>query len=278
MTRTQPGQREAFFLSTPHGSRFAIATRPAEAPVGGLLYLHPFAEELNKSRRMVALATEAFARQGWLVLQVDLAGCGDSEGDFGDADWQWWLDDTASAWSWLRSRCDGPVGVWSLRAGGLVLSDWLARESQRPPLLLWQPVGNGLQHLTQFLRLKSASEMLTASGEKGVVSKLRAELAANRTVEVAGYRISPALASGLSAATLRLPPQYSAPVAIFEVTASANPVISLGIATIADTWANAGVPVITAVVRGPSFWQTLEIETTPELIAASSRVLDGFRQ
>jgi exosortase A-associated hydrolase 2 len=167
--------------------------------------------------------------------------------------------------------------VWSLRGGNLVLADWLARESDRPPLLLWQPVSSGLQHLNQFLRLKSASEMLSSSGERAVGSKLRAELSMNRAVEVAGYRIAPALASGLSAATLRLPPQYPAPVAIFEVGTRENGQISPGIAALASEWASTGIAVKSALVLGPSFWQTLEIETAPELIAASSRVLRTFQ-
>src|SRR5690606_27532247 len=93
-------RRRVFHLDTGRGKRFALLTSPAaSAPIGGLLFLHPFAEEMNKSRRMVALAARAFASAGWAVLQVDLAGCGDSEGDFADADWQTWLDDVSHAWS-----------------------------------------------------------------------------------------------------------------------------------------------------------------------------------
>ena len=71
--------REAFFLPAENGYRFCLYT-PA---LGGtekaaLIYIHPFAEELNKTRRMVALQVKALSEAGFTVLQIDLSGCGDS--------------------------------------------------------------------------------------------------------------------------------------------------------------------------------------------------------
>ena len=45
-----------------------------------VLYLHPLAEEMNRSRRMAALQARALAAAGCEVLQPDLLGCGDSAG------------------------------------------------------------------------------------------------------------------------------------------------------------------------------------------------------
>jgi len=47
--------REAIFLPAEHGYRFCLYT-PASGNCekAALIYLHPFAEELNKTRRMVA--------------------------------------------------------------------------------------------------------------------------------------------------------------------------------------------------------------------------------
>jgi hypothetical protein len=46
---------EVFFLPVEPGQRFAIF-HPAATPKprGAVLYAHPFAEEMNKSRRMAA--------------------------------------------------------------------------------------------------------------------------------------------------------------------------------------------------------------------------------
>ena len=69
-----------------------------------MLYIHPFAEEMNKSRRMAALQSRALAQAGYAVLQIDLLGCGDSSGDFGDATWQSWVSDVVLGCQWLRSQ------------------------------------------------------------------------------------------------------------------------------------------------------------------------------
>ena len=77
---------------------FYVHHRPAQrACVGQIVFVHPFADEMNKSRRMVAIQARTLARQGWSVFQPDLSGCGDSEGDFGDASWERWRDDLRHA-------------------------------------------------------------------------------------------------------------------------------------------------------------------------------------
>src|SRR5207249_8517309 len=107
---------EAFFLPAEIGSRFTLFHRVRGSDArGGILYIHPFAEEMNKSRRMAALQARAFAAVGWDVLSVDLMGCGDSDGDFGDATLDAWLQDVDAAHRWLATRGSGPVWLWGLR-------------------------------------------------------------------------------------------------------------------------------------------------------------------
>ena len=90
-----------------------------------MLYLHPFAEEMNKSRRMAALACRALAEAGHAVLQIDLRGCGDSSADFGDASWGDWQDDVRLGLAWLDAHtpADAPLWLWGLRAG-YTAKDW----------------------------------------------------------------------------------------------------------------------------------------------------------
>ena len=100
---------EAFFLASTRGEgdQGFCLFYPAQSHVvrGLVLYIHPFAEEMNKSRRMAALQARAFAQAGYAVLQIDLHGCGDSAGDFGDATWEHWIDDVVQGCHWLRQRC-----------------------------------------------------------------------------------------------------------------------------------------------------------------------------
>ena len=52
-----------FFLPASGGQRYCLLHLPAPGQTsrGGIVYLHPFAEELNKSRRVAALQARAFA-------------------------------------------------------------------------------------------------------------------------------------------------------------------------------------------------------------------------
>ena len=273
MTGERPRNRKAFFLDTPGGSRFALATWPSEEPAGGWLYLHPFAEEMNKSRRMAALGAEALAQHGLLVLQVDLGGCGDSAGEFGDATWQGWIEDVSQAWAWLRNASAGPNGIWTLRAGSLLAADWVEQTGEHPPLLFWQPVRNGQQHLTQFLRLKAASDMLTDKS-KGAVAKLREELESGRAVEVAGYSLSPAIAAGMNASRLQLPDDYRSAVTAIEVVSGERSEPTPGTAAMIQSMNTAGIAASVEATPGPSFWQTVEIETAPSMIEATLNALE----
>lgn len=267
-------RREAFFLDAPGGARFCLATRPVGASCGALLFVPPFAEELNKSRRMVALGAAAFAARGWTVLQPDLLGCGDSAGDFGDACWNDWRDDVGRAWLWLRENAPGPVVLWTLRAGGLLAADWIDAAGERPGLMMWQPVTNGRQHFAQFLRLKAAGEMLADSDAKEAMARTRAELQAGQSVEVAGYRVSPRLAEGLDAAKLRLPAGWSEPTVLLEVSNAEHLAPSPALEVLAGRWQEARVPVAIEVLRGPAFWHTQEIEVAPALIERSLAILE----
>ncbi len=268
--------REVLRLDTPAGGRFAVLTRRSGRACGALLYVAPFAEEMNKSRRMAALAARRFAAEGWVVLQVDHFGCGDSDGEFGDASWQHWMDDLSFAWHWLAERSARPPCLWSLRAGALLAADWLIATGKHLPWLIWQPVVTGKQYLTQFLRLAAAGQMLDEQDARGVLTRLRAELAAGRAVEVAGYRLSPALCAGLEAASLRLAPGSSGPLAVLEVAAAAGAGLSPAIARLQQAWRNDRVAVDSAVVAGSPFWMTQEIETVPALIERSVRMIERF--
>lgn len=153
-----------FFLPAAPGERFCLyhAPDPAQRRRGAILYVHPFAEELNKTRRMAALQARAFAAAGHPVLQMDLYGCGDSSGDFADARWDIWCRDLMLACQWLRGRGGERLYLWGLRLGALLAIDFACAPGCRPDaLILWQPVVSGRTHLNQFLRMEQAARLLT---------------------------------------------------------------------------------------------------------------------
>lgn len=228
---------------------------------------------------MISLAARAFASEGWTVLQLDHLGCGDSAGDFAEATWQGWVQDLELGWRWLiedakkHSPSSLPVVLWSLRAGSLLAAEWLSTGDERPPLLMWQPVTSGKQHLTQFLRLKAANEMLAESDARQSMAAVRASLQKGQCVEIAGYELSADLAAGMDVASLRVPDDYPASITLLEIVGGDRVEPSPAVANLVAKWADSGINARTEVVAGPGFWQTQEIETVPMLIDRSVRIL-----
>jgi exosortase A-associated hydrolase 2 len=122
---------------------------------------------MNKTRRMAALQSRALAAAGWSVLQIDLFGCGDSEGDFGDATWSRWTDDVIEASTWLHRQCGFAPMLWGTRLGCLLAAEASHRMPSQPNLLFWQPVVSGKRFIQQFLRLnwRCNSSATTASAK-----------------------------------------------------------------------------------------------------------------
>jgi len=262
---------EPLFLDTAGGARFCLFHRPAGPCRGALVYVHPFAEEMNKSRRMAALQARAFAARGVAVLQIDLQGCGDSAGEFLDARWEGWKADLAAACAWLAGRTGRQVGLWGLRVGALLALDY-AREASHPVerLLLWQPVTNGAAFLTQFLRLRLVGELLQEQKEGSSTQALRAQLAAGIPLDVAGYTLHPALAAALDTVNAASMPAPACPVHWCELLAAPERPLPPAAARLLEDWRAQGAELHVHPFAGPAFWQTPEIAEAPALLEAGS--------
>ena len=236
------------------------------------MYVHPFADEMNKARRMVALQSRRMCEAGYAVLQMDLMGCGDSSGDFGDATWEDWIEDVRSACRWLGERTDAPLWLWGLRAGCLLAADAAATlERSKPSFLFWQPARSGKQVLQQFLRFKAAGD-LSEGNAKLVMAELRAQLAQGAAVDVVGYRLSAGVAAGLERAQLD-PPGNAQRLEWLAVSSRASAGLTPSAERCLEAWREAGVEGHASTVSGPAFWQTTDVEEAPELLDATMRVL-----
>ncbi len=273
----RPALPQAFFLPAAQGARFAVF-HPAQGAVarGSVLYLHPFAEELNATRRVVARQARALAQAGHAVLQIDLLGCGDSFGELADATWTAWREDARAAHAWLKDQVPGPRWLWGMRAGALLAAELAAVEPEPVNLLFWQPAASGQQVLRQFLRLHAAGQWLGESGSAPKTTAPAQALAAGETVDIAGYRITPALAQGLGATQLRAP-QGPAPGRLVWLEASPQAEPALGPASEAQlsAWRAAGWQVQAQAVSAPPFWQTVGTDEAPRLASATLACLAG---
>jgi exosortase A-associated hydrolase 2 len=269
----------AFFLPVEPGSRFCIYHEPvAGAGTGrGIVYVHPFGEEMNKARRMVALQCRRLAAAGWAVLQIDLLGCGDSSGDYGEASWELWRRDVEAAVGWHRQQLKGgTISLWGLRLGATLAAD-VAKASALAieELLLWQPVVNGEQFLTQFLRLQLAAEMLSAGAAQSGVKGLRDALAHGESLEIAGYLLNPGMAAAIS--SLNLTQFFPAVTRVhwLEVTAQPEPKISPASGRAIEAWREKGLDIRASAVSGEPFWSTLEITECPALLNATDVAMNA---
>ncbi len=247
-----------FFLKADAGDRFCLyyPPHPAAAVRGSLLYVHPFAEELNKSRRMAALQARAYASAGYGVLQLDLYGCGDSSGDFADARWDIWLSDLALGWQWLAEHSPGPAYLWALRLGALLALQFAGQARPAPAgLVLWQAVVSGRPHLHQFMRLQNAARLFSAGQQAD-------------TGEVAGYTLATELGDAIRDAEAGSSP--ACPVQWLELAAPPLPVaLQPASALLLERWEQAGAQVGAHPLAGAPFWSTPEIAEVPALIAAT---------
>jgi uncharacterized protein len=265
--------QQPFYLDVAPGRRLCVWRAPSAARDlrGVLVHVPALGEEMNKSRRMTAWTARELAGHGFGVLTIDLLGCGDSTGDFGDATWEQWIADVLAGVAWTGSRTDAPLWLWAHRAGALLASAALPKLDRAPALVLWQPVLAGKQYLTQLLRVKLASDLMLEAAERtgSGTGALREQLRDGKSVEVAGYTIAPGLALALDSAELAIAPGCTRKVTWLEVDPVENADLAVASRRKIEALSASGVSVSTGIVRGPRFWQAVEIEDCPALVAAT---------
>ncbi|MET0012480.1 MAG: hydrolase 1, exosortase A system-associated [Sedimenticola sp.] len=246
---------------------------PDSQPKGWVICFPPFAEEMNKCRRMMSEQARALAAVELAVVLPDLFGTGDSSGDFGDADWLTWKTDMVSLVESIYQQGHENVFFWGIRVGCLLALD-VSKHISNPAkgITFWQPVSNGQQAMTQFLRLRMAAGMMEGTQEK--VSDLRHQLMDDNSVEIAGYDLPPGLFKTIDDLTMAsLVPENVDALTWFEVSSNSDKPLSPMVRKVIDTWHQAKVEVDAQIVLGDSFWATQEITMVPELIRQTTGAL-----
>jgi len=267
MTSAGSARPAGQFLQTQHGQLFCLAT-PSTGH-GCVVVAAPFAEEMNKCRRMFTLLGQDLAADGISLVVVDLHGTGESEGDFADARWEIWRSDLADACQWARSRGDTRIALLGVRLGALLAVDLAHRgELKVDHLLFWQPALSGQQHMNQFLRLKLAAGLRQSAATKETTTTLRERLARGERLEVAGYELAADLVAaidGLDGA--QLASQALPPIDWMEVSTSEPPALLPASERTLIKWRDSSVKVRSHVTSGEAFWALQEITVAPALNA-----------
>lgn len=260
------------FIEASRGRIFVVLRRPPGAS-DGVIVVPPFAEEMNKSRRMVSKFAEELTSRGWAVVTPDLSCTGDSEGDFGDAGWSIWASDVCRAVDWCGEAGLKIRGLLGIRLGAaLSLAALRANPSLRfEKAVLWQPVLDGSRFTTQFLRMRIASQM-SGSARRETVADIRARLEAGESVEVAGYRLSGTLMRELDTVVPpeRIPDRLGI-VRWMEIVREAGGDVPLPAARLIEAARRAGGDHAMDTFVGEPFWATTEIVTNMAMVTATAR-------
>ncbi|NRA54253.1 MAG: hydrolase 2, exosortase A system-associated [Gammaproteobacteria bacterium] len=259
-----------FFLNTAHGKLFITQFVPElEQKIRlNVIVIAPFAEEANKSRKMLADFARQAAQHHIRVSLIDLFGTGDSEGDFSQASWDIWQQNIRALYLALqRQDPDVAIGLIGLRSGALLALDCYCNQLISPaaPLVLLQPALNGKQFMVQFMRLRLAAGMINAKA-KLTMADLQQELLKNGGLEIAGYHLNHGLSEAIAQLNYldlkQLPDSLS--LAWVEIGQPPTQQIkAISKKTIAN-WQKFN-DVTEQFIVGDSFWQTQEITQVPEL-------------
>jgi exosortase A-associated hydrolase 2 len=260
------------FIGGRHGPLFVLRRGPEQGD-RCIILIPPFAEEMNKTRRMLSLLSLRLAEDGIITVLPDLYGTGDSGGDFVDADWSLWQDDLARTATWCRQSIGPVTGLLAIRLGcALACQEQVL--SAMPDLshsVFWQPVLDGSRYLNQFLRLRVAAAL--ANDSKESIAGLRRELAERGEIEIAGYRLSRRLAEDIDGlpAVAALPAPLGT-VDWFEILRQQGQAIPASSARVIESTNEDGQRVRDHAIAGDPFWATTEIATCSELVEQTSRV------
>lgn len=268
-----------FFVSGTAGRLFCVYHEPCgnAEERGHLLFVPPFAEELNRSRHTVTRMARSLARCGWGVLLLDLYGTGDSQGLFEECRWETWRDDVMTAHAWLRERGCDSIGLWGLRLGALLATEVVADHPDLfSRLVLWQPVISGKKFLNQLLRLGTASAMTDTGAPPISTTELGRRLAAGESLRIAGYPIAPSLAHVLEVLDLtKLELSSKTPVLWIEVIRGEPAELSASSLEVLNIWKARGTNATKVTVIDRPFWslQSLDPVWADELIAKTIEAL-----
>jgi len=263
------------FIPGRKGPLFLVHRGPSVCR-GCVLVLPPFAEEMNKSRRMVALLATRLAHHGYSSVVPDLYGTGDSGGDFVDADWSTWRDDLIRVARWSEATCAPLTALLAVRLGCALAceAEILASLPALERTVFWQPALDGSRCLAQFLRLRTAAAM--ANGNRESIADLRQALAEAGHLDVSGYRLSAQLVADLDAVkSPEVLPAGLGRVTWLELVRDGSQPPAAATTRLLDSSRAAGVSIAAHAMAGEPFWSTTEIVTHEDLLEKTFAAISG---
>lgn len=159
-----------------------------------IIVVPPFAEEMNRSRRLLSVLSKSIANENKRLVLPDLYGTGDSSGCFSDAGWDIWINDIIAVTEHVARMPHSTISFLALRAGCLLLDEVVKKLTITiDRLCLVAPVYKGRQVIHSMLRSRVAADRF--AGRIAVSSdQLWLQLEQGYCVESSGYLIPPDIA------------------------------------------------------------------------------------
>jgi len=160
----------------------------------GYVLIHPFAEEKKSAHRTMVELSRRLCQDGFPVLMFDLRGCGDSEGDFGEARLDEWFTDITTVVHFLKLNTGiHQLGIIGLRFSAYLSALYAASHPDVDEFIWIEPVIQPVDYLRKMLRHKLMKELCT----DGVVNSNRDDLLKslnnNTSIDFDGYEIGSGL-------------------------------------------------------------------------------------
>jgi exosortase A-associated hydrolase 2 len=238
---------------------------------GSVLFVPPFAEEMNKCRRQMAETAIALAQRGISSLVLDLYGTGDSEGEFAEARWETWQADIATAIEWARLNGMEFGATIAIRLGCALAARSLAESGVKlSASVFWQPLEGGERMMSQFLRLRIAASMMEAD-KRETLDELAERLEGGETIEVAGYDLAPPLWRSIRSLDAEDCLDSSlGDLLIAEVGRRGGEALSASGQRLIDAAGRGGISATGLHLDGDAFWRSTETVVNPALADATA--------
>lgn len=231
-----------------------------------MLFVPPFGEEMNKSRRQFAVTAKALVEKGYAALLFDLFGTGDSDGEFAEATWDHWKADFATAVAWIDNSGLLLDAIVASRLGCVLAAESLcSMERKVARSVFWQPVDSGRQYMTQLLRVRAAASMMESSNRE-TIDQLRQKFEDGETVEVGGYLLSPSLWRSINSVELSKSLSIAlGNIALFEVGRFRGGQLSATGSRLLSAAEERGIEGLGQRITGDLFWTATEVVINHEL-------------
>ena len=128
---------------------------PAGSPkTTGVLLCYPGVQEYNPTHWAFRKLGGLLAREGFPAMRFDYSCTGDSAGDTYDARVEHHLEDVATAAEELKDATGvSKVSLVGMRLGALLAAGAVSRGLQVRDLVLWEPVADGREYVSELERL-----------------------------------------------------------------------------------------------------------------------------